>query len=192
MEYYDHGAALDRMPRPYSWVYYRFVDGDNLRDLLKDKNFNLTITFIEAIVRTVLSVLHSCQMEGITHGDLHAGNILVAKPDRRILDSKETIYVSDFGFGGSHNAKKPKDDFQELANMILDLLVKLPFSELNPRDRRLHVLLKEFTTKRIRDGGRTVNLTASKISSEFSGLCLKAERESAAWVGANQLNIVTE
>ena len=179
-EYRNHGSSFDREQRPYYWVLFDYVDGPNLRDLLKDPSFVLTMPFVESVIRSLLRVLHACSVEGIFHGDLHSGNILIAKPDRRILNSKETVYVTDFGYGGSHNDKKPKDDFHELAAIVVDLHARLRRDELNPRDKCVHALLSGLATKRIRDAGRTPTLTAEKLSVEFADLCRRAERQSAA------------
>ena len=178
-QYYNHGHDEDREHRPYSWVFFQFVDGKNLRDLLKDDAFELTMSFVEMVLRDILCVLHACSVCEIIHGDLHAGNILVAKPDPRILDSKRTIYVSDFGYGGSHNDRQPKDDFHELAVVTHDLLDHLSVSGLNARDKILHALLLDFTQKQIRDAGRTPGLTSQKLIRQFDEICKRAERQSA-------------
>ncbi|MBI4659111.1 MAG: protein kinase [Verrucomicrobia bacterium] len=183
VEYRDHGSNFDREQRPYYWVFFDFIDGRNLRTLLANPGFTLTMSFVESVLRAVLGVLHACAIEGISHGDLHAGNILVKRPDRRILNSKRTVYVSDFGYGGSHNDVKPKNDFLELAVIIQGLLAHLPPSELNSRDKNLRALLVEFARKRIRDVGRTPGVTVEKIFTELEELCRKAERQSATGAG---------
>jgi len=183
VEYRDHGSDFDREHRPYYWVFFDFIDGRNLREVLADPTFTLTMPFVESVLRAVLNVLHACATEGIIHGDLHAGNILIKRPDRRILNSKRTVYVSDFGYGGSHNELKPKDDFMELAAIIRDLLSRLTPSELNARDKNLHALLLEFCRKRIRDAGRTPGLKVERVFNEFEDLCRKAERQSATGSG---------
>lgn len=177
VQYQDNGSSFDRENRPYHWVYFDFVDGDNLQKYINREP--LTMPFIESVVRTIINVLHACSAEDIIHGDLHAGNILIAKPDRRIINSRQTVYVTDFGYGGSHNSLKPKNDFQELAVIVQNLLDRLRLSELNARDKNLYKLLRDFATKRIRDGGRTKGVTAEKLFQEFDELCMKAERQSA-------------
>lgn len=179
VEYRDHNAAYDRDNRPYSWVFFDFIDGKNLADTLNQPDFDLTMSFVESILRAVLHVLHACGTEGIIHGDLHPGNILIKNPDRRILNSKPTVYLSDFGYGGSHNAIKPKDDFLQLAAIMNDLLGRIAPSKLNARDKSLHALLAEFSRKRIRDAGRTAGLTAERLFAEFDDLSHRAERQSA-------------
>jgi hypothetical protein len=184
VQYHGHGAALDKNNRPYLWVMLDFIDGGNLKDIVATPDFQLTVPFIETVLKAALEVLYACSVVKITHGDLHAGNILIAKPDKRILNGKQTVYLSDFGYGGSHNHVQPKDDFRELAIVVLYLLGRLPQSELNPRDRSLHSLLQEFAKKRIMDTGRTAKLSAGALQTEFDDLTRKGERQSA--IGASE------
>ncbi|MEI9897581.1 MAG: protein kinase [Chthoniobacter sp.] len=184
VQYHDHGSDFDAEQRPYHWVIFDFVDGDNLKKLVGKQAFTVTISFVESLISTLLDVLHACSVVGVVHGDLHAGNLLVAKPDIRIRNSRPTVLVSDFGYGGSHNNKRPKDDYQELAAIISDLLVRIDTHALNPRDKILHSLLLDFTKKRIRDTGRTSGLNPDRLHNEFDELCKKAERQSA--MGTNE------
>ena len=41
-EYRNHGSEFDRDQRPYHWVFFDFINGPNLRDLLNDTSFALT------------------------------------------------------------------------------------------------------------------------------------------------------
>ena len=77
VEYRNHGAGHDRENRTYSWVFFDYIDGPNLRDLIASPEFTLSMPFVEGLVRSILGVLHACSVERISHGDLHAGNILI-------------------------------------------------------------------------------------------------------------------
>jgi hypothetical protein len=149
VQYHSHGAALDKNSRPYVWILWNnFIDGINLATYITEKPWPLDMAFIENIASVVLNVLYACQHENIIHGDLHAGNILISNPDMKTVDKQRKVWVSDFGYGGSHNQKKPKDDFKQLSSIIINLLNKLNLSDLNKRDRIMHEKLYFFFDKK--------------------------------------------
>ena len=180
VQYHSHSSDLDRDHRPYSYVMFEYVDGDNLNDFAERHSEEVDMAFIESLLSTVLSVLFACKSQNIFHGDLHAGNVLIANPDRRVRNGRRKVFVSDFGYGGSHNAIAPKDDFQELANILGNLLRRLKQEELNARDRAMHEKLLVFTSKRLRDAARTKDSDPDALIREYDELRQAAERESAA------------
>lgn len=180
VQYYTHNTNYDQQNRPFHWVMFQYIDGRNLRETLADPQFSLTLPFVEAVLNTALNVLYACKEEDIAHGDLHAKNILIPNPDRRIRNSSPKVYVGDFGYGGSHNDIAPKDDFQELANVIADMLRRLQPNQLNARDKILYAGLRDFVQKRLRDGGRTPSVDSALLLSEFDQLIKRAEKQSAA------------
>ncbi len=183
VQYHTHGSKLDRANRPYVYILFDFIDGKNLKDHIAERPDHLDMAFVENLTRILLHVLHACRAGSIHHGDLHDGNILIQNPDPRILGSPRTIWVSDFGYGGSHTVIKPKDDFRQIASIISTLLRQLDESALNPRDKAMHEKLIVFLEKRVLESDTTqgphVRNTGLLIQ-EFSLLALEAERESAA------------
>lgn len=124
--------------------------GRSLSDYLKD-TAEVEPSFIFAVVKTILHVLHSCYTRGVPrHGDLHAGNILIGDPDDSILDEalspRAPIYVSDFGYGAT-GGRAPKDDYRGLAEITAQLIRKFNFSQANASDRRRILYLKALVSK---------------------------------------------
>lgn len=184
VQYHSHGTGFDSDNRFYAYVMFDYVDGCNLKTFIDSHSTELNLAFVESLLSTILNVLFACCSQGIIHGDLHAKNILIAKPDQRIRNSRRKIFVADFGYGGSHNAIAPKDDFQELANITHHLLRHLKLEELNARDRSMLEKLNVFASKRLRDASRTKNSDPDRLIREFEELRQVAEIESAA--GARQ------
>ncbi len=115
--------------------------GRNLNSILNKPTF-LPVSFVVAIVETVLRVLHACQSQGIPrHGDLHPGNILIGEKDESQLDSSlrpvEPVYVSDFGYGATCGGPKPKDDYHGLASITDALTKKIDWATANGSDKQL-------------------------------------------------------
>lgn len=149
VQYHTHDVKLNNNDRPFTWILWDFIDGIDLRQYIKDSPWPLDIAFIEDIAVTMLRSLHACRAVGIQHGDLHEGNILISKPDPRIPGGKRTIWISDFGYGGSHNKLQPKDDYKQIVAIISSLLRKLSPSNLNAPDKVLHSKIDDFIKKRM-------------------------------------------
>jgi len=183
VQYHAHDTKFDNNQRPFAWILWDFIDGIDLRKYIGNPPWALDIAFIEDIAETILRSLHACRAVGIQHGDLHEGNILISKPDPRILGSKRIIWISDFGYGGSHNEVQPKDDYKQLFAIISNLLRMLSSFDLNPRDKVLHNKMTEFLHKRILEADPTqkyyVGDTESLIN-DFNRLGPEAEAEAAA------------
>lgn len=183
VQYHLHGSALDSNNRPFVWVLWDFVEGINLKEYVKRLPWPLDLAFIEGIARTVLQVLYACRAVEIPHGDLHEGNILVSNPDTRIPGNPRIIWISDFGYGGSHNELEPKDDYRQLFSITSSLLRKLEPSSLNPRDKVLQQKMEEFLKKKVIEvdptQGHYVGDTGLLLKN-FNKLAYEAENESAA------------
>ncbi len=181
--YHRHGSAFDKNSRPYYWILWDYIPGFNLKQYLDAPTWPLDMAFVEDILRTILKVLHACQAVKIPHGDLHEGNILIREPDPRLPRSPRTIWISDFGYGGSHNNVMPKEDFRQLFSIIANLLGKLDQSDLNARDKIMHDKTDAFINKQLLESDATqgsfVN-NAERLLNEFDALSVDSERESAA------------
>jgi serine/threonine protein kinase len=181
--YHTHGSGLDKKHQTFVWVLWDYIKGIDLRQYMQNPPWKLDMAFIEDITKTILRVLHACRVENIQHGDLHEGNILLGDPDPRLPGNPRTIWISDFGYGGSHNQLEPRDDFRQLFSIASTLLKKLKPSELNPRDRVMYQKMDEFLKKKIMEVDPTQGVSATNVGSlfkDFNKLAYDAEKESAA------------
>lgn len=139
------------------WDY--IAPGKSLADHLKQHAF-IPASFALTVITTVLRILHACRSRGIIrHGDLHAGNILIADLDHAQLDldlqPTEQIYVADFGYGASEAGPKPKDDFVGLSEIVNRLFSRIDWSSTNTRDRQLILGIKDIVQKVLREPGHS-------------------------------------
>jgi len=188
--FHQYGSGLDKRKKTFVWIMWDYIPSMNLRDYLEELPWPLDMAFIESITKTTLQVLHACQSVGIQHGDLHEGNILISDPDLRLIGNPRTIWISDFGYGGSHNQKEPKNDFRQLFSITSNLLARLRPSSLNPRDKVLHGKIQEFLNKRLLEIDVTQGGYAGvpeKLLKDFLALGPAAERESAAATKGEEL-----
>lgn len=180
IQYKNHGSFHDHNKRPFTWIFWNYVDGSNLRDYVTEHPLQLNLPFVHKIGAVLLDVLYACRIEGIHHGDLHEGNILISKPDRRFRDNKEQIWIADFGLGSTRGEVKPKDDREEICKIILGLLNEIHFESLNAEHRILLARMRVFIQKNIFDYDPTqVNFEKglAKLIEDFSELPTLARKE---------------
>ena len=79
VQYYNHSTETLPDGKRYVCIFWEFIDGQNLREYLQKGNVSLAV--ILDLVEQVLHFFYSMHKIGVTHGDLHAGNIMIAKPD---------------------------------------------------------------------------------------------------------------
>ncbi len=181
--YHWSGTAQDHNHRMFTFVTFDFIDGINLKQYILEPPWPLDMAFIETIAKIILQVLHACRSCGIVHGDLHEGNIMISKPDQRLPDNPRTIWITDFGYGGSHNKLEPKNDYRQFFAIISSLVHKLNPSNLNPRDRVMREKISAFLEKKALEVDPTQGDFVGNpvvLLKEFIGLATIAERESAA------------
>ncbi len=182
VQYHNRASGYDHEHRLFACVFFDYIPGVNLKEYIAEHSEKIDMAFIENLLETILRVLHTCTAKKIQHGDLHEGNILIEYPDSDFLNDKEKIWVSDFGYGGSHNKLKPKDDFKQLFSISSALLGKLADADMNPRDKVMYYKMKEFL-KKLTDVDHTQGGyvgVPEKLIDELKSLKYAAEIESAA------------
>lgn len=135
------------------WDY--IAPGRNLKSYLAEKR-TTTVSFLFAVVEQILLVLHACEKRGVPrHGDLHPGNILVGDRDEADLDlalrPRERIFVTDFGYGTTGGAKRPKDDYRGLAEIANGILQTTEWEAATASDRQRVLRLKDLVTKTLNE-----------------------------------------
>jgi serine/threonine protein kinase len=132
----------------YACILWEYVPGENLSNFLKKRPNAITLEFIKEVIDQILQAFRVMRHRGISHNDLHEGNILVYY-DEGIDPNTPRIKITDFGIGGSHNELKPKDDYIELARICQRLLGLIDPSNLEGRDRFTYDKLIEFVRKNL-------------------------------------------
>ena len=92
VEWKDSEAAIDCIV-----LVFPFIEGRSLRDTLADKSSPVTMAFISVCLETLLELLAEMCARGISHGDLHTGNIIVEHRRFALRDSPFVFRVTDFG-----------------------------------------------------------------------------------------------
>jgi serine/threonine protein kinase len=120
-----------------------YVDGLNLRDHLKKKDFTVSMTFIEKFLSEMLSFFDDMENHGVQHGDLHGGNILVEDRTALLGSEPHAFRVTDFGVASATSDARFRDDYEQLAFLLRELLQKINYQQLSTRDRFVYNFLKD-------------------------------------------------
>lgn len=122
---------------------FEYVPGISLRQYISNHKRDISVRFIEDLLKTLLDLLHEMTLRGIIHGDLHSGNILVKEPTAFQLDKRAAFKVTDFGVGTVTGELKFKDDFEQLAAVLKELLKNVNLQTVLPRDNYAFDLLND-------------------------------------------------
>jgi serine/threonine protein kinase len=148
VQYKTHRSEILRGV-PYVLIFWEYIEGPNLRNYIRENDID--ISFIEHFIAEIFDAFTAMTAKGITHGDLHEGNILIKPNDDRLPDpTRPVIKITDFGIGGSHNFLEPKDDYNQLAVICQRLLERIDPATLNGNDKFFYdKLAEEFIPKKL-------------------------------------------
>ncbi len=125
----------------YAIILYEFVEGENLGSYCRRHETEVTLPFIENLLRQALETFHAMRVKDVTHGDLHEGNVLIAS-DPRFPGKQLRIKIADFGIGSTSFNWQPKDDYYQLALICRKLLESyIDSAFLEGEDRRVYDFL---------------------------------------------------
>ena len=133
VKYITHGKySLDG--NEFVYIVWDYIESESLKSVIESGK--MTIQIIIDVIERTLDVFDACKSYGIQHSDFHAGNILVAYPNKSGLDrNTRKIWVTDFGYGTFSNEKPPLEDYKGLAKIIQDAVEKIDFHLLEKDDR---------------------------------------------------------
>ncbi len=119
----------------------KYVEGKNLRDYMQQCRTDVNLSFVETFLRTMLELLYELKQLGYSHGDLHAGNVLVAKPKFDIYE-RTTFRVTDFGVRELTGHVTHADDYQHVADILRQLLECVEYRDCEGQYRYVYNILR--------------------------------------------------
>lgn len=138
-EWKDDAAGIDCIV-----LISEFVQGISLRQFVLQHPDVITVAFIVDWLTTLLNLLNEMKFREVSHGDLHAGNILVEeRPPYDLLGPRHIFRVTDFGVAEATSDYHFKDDYQQLADVLQQLLGKVNYSEQGQKDKFIFKVLRD-------------------------------------------------
>ena len=134
-----------------------YVEGKNLRDYIRQKRSDIDIPFIEKFLLTMFGLLYELKQRKYQHGDLHAGNILVAISDFD-MDAQPNFWVTDFGIRELTSSTADTNDYLHIARILKELLECLDYRDCGGRDRYVYNILKQdFLDRHLTESDTTID-----------------------------------
>ena len=119
----------------------QYVSGLSFERFIKKYRNDIEIGFIERFLSTMFGLLFELKQRRMVHGDLHPGNVLVARSTFD-LRGEVQFWVTDFGIseltGSSHSR-----DYLGVADMLRRLLKCINYQEQDARDRYVFRILRD-------------------------------------------------
>lgn len=119
-----------------------YVKGSNLRDYTKKHASEIDIPFIETFLRTMFGLLYELERRQFQHGDLHAGNILVAISEFD-MDGRIEFRVTDFGVQRFSGHPVHTTDYLAISQILKELLNCIEYMDCEGRNRYAYNILRD-------------------------------------------------
>jgi len=166
-----------------------FISGRNLRDFIVKNRTEISISFVLQFLETILELFNEMTTMKITHGDFHAGNVLVEDRAYALTGPKYAFRVTDFGVASATSDARFRDDYLQLATILRDLLAGVDYQAASPRDKFLfNALNDQFYARHLVEENVTLDQLARNPAGLFHRLReLEAEFEKAGGDESTQL-----
>lgn len=99
------------------------------------KKTSVSITFVELFLKDMLSFIDDMERNNVQHGDLHANNILVEDRSDQLGGDDYAFRITDFGVATASSDSRSKNDYDQLALLLRQLLSKVNYQEEIPRNK---------------------------------------------------------
>ena len=121
-----------------------FVEGPCLKKFINGNARLVDVPFIIHWLETMLNLFYEMERQDVKHGDLHLGNILVEdRSSYNLMGPRYVFRVTDFGVAEATSAAWFKDDYQQLANLLRQLLSCVNYPQSAQKDKYIFRVLRD-------------------------------------------------
>jgi len=130
-----------------SWEY---IPGISLRQFLRRNPDDISVSFTHTFLKTMLDLYREMEDRGISHGDIHSGNIIVENRSDSLIPPPYAFRVTDFGVASVTSDTPFRDDYDQLAITLKELLEAIDYQTLSAKDRSaFNILNRSFLDKHL-------------------------------------------
>ena len=119
-----------------------YVKGKSL-EAYRNNPEQISIPFVERFLASMFSLLKMMKDRRIEHGDLHLRNILVQDKSEVLGSDPYAFRVTDFGVARATSSDRFKDDYDQVASMLKQLLQKVDYQAASPKDKHAFNILND-------------------------------------------------
>lgn len=107
-----------------------YVKGTSLEKYIKENKDDISVSFCENFLKEILAVIHAMEKAAVQHGDLHSKNILVEDRSGQLGGEPFVFRVTDFGVASATSGASFKDDYEQMAAVLRQLLENVNYQRL--------------------------------------------------------------
>ena len=160
-----------------------YVNGVSLRTYMRRNKEDINIPFVESLLQTLFGLLYELDRRSYSHGDLHSGNILVAKSEFD-LEGRASFRVTDFGVRQFSARARHDSDYLFVSEILRQLLECIDYRDCDDgRDRYAYNVLKdEFLRRHLIETDRSADSLACNprlLAEKLSAINESYAREAA-------------
>jgi len=120
-----------------------FVDGKTLESYIRGNRNKVFVDFIVRFLEEILELFNELNQRGYQHGDLHFRNILVEDQTGSMIGPEYAFRVTDFGVTSATESTKIRDDFENVAIVLKQLLEEVDYQKSGSRERFTYNILND-------------------------------------------------
>ena len=164
-----------------------FIKGQDLKEYMRQHRTDINLPFVETFLQTMFELLYELEHRKLQHGDLHAGNVLVATPEFSI-DDRPTFRITDFGVRELTGQTSHASDYLYVAEILRQLLEQIQYGNCEGRDRYVYDILRlEFLARHLIE----TDTSADPYASNPRGLLAKLVSVDDQYLAAKKNPVTT-
>ena len=148
-----------------------YILGENLKEYIQLNKNNISVNFITDLLKAMFDLFNEMNDRPFQHGDLHSGNILVEDRSISLRGSDYAFRVTDFGTTSASENGAEKDDFEQLAFILKDLLENVDYQSSGSFEKfTFNILNDHFLAKHLVETDTTRDSYARRPKKLFDHL----------------------
>ena len=133
-----------------------YISGNTLREYTQQNKKNIFIDFVVDFLKETFDLFNEMNERGFQHGDLHYGNVLVEDQSSSLVEPGYVFRITDFGVTSATEHGQVKNDFENLAFILKELLENVDYQSAGPLDKyTFNILNDHFLAKHLVESDTT-------------------------------------